>query len=161
MEVVSFTTRPMRVGEVEGKDYNFLTFKEFCKLEDVVECRGYTTKGSDREWYYGIRKSGFKDENGKYILIATLESFRSIEKYFPDDSIIPIYIKVGDETRLERMMIREKKQGRANYREICRRFLADDDDFMEADSWGKYFINDDLNKCVEEIIEYIRGLSVD
>ena len=41
----------------------------------------------------------------------------------------PIFITSTEEHLLERSLEREKKQEKPNYRELCRRFLADGEDY--------------------------------
>ena len=55
---------------------------------------------------------------------------------------------------------RERGQEIPRYEEMCRRFLADQEDFSEekiaAAGITRKFQNVDLEECVEEIAEYIR-----
>ena len=55
------------------------------------------------------------------------------------------------------IMKREGKQKNPNYREVCRRYLADEDDFSEELlsrlRIGKRFSNTDLEACLEEILK--------
>ena len=57
-------------------------------------------------------------------------------------------------------MKRERSQEIPRYEEMCRRFLADQEDFSEekiaAAGITRKFQNVDLEECVEEITEYIR-----
>ena len=73
---------------------------------------------------------------------------------------MPIYIEVEDGLRLTRAIHREQKQDNPHYEEMCRRFLADQEDFSEekiaAAGITRKFQNVDLEECVEEIAEYIR-----
>lgn len=43
--------------------------------------------------------------------------------------MVPLYLEVSDETRLLRSIDRERQQASPKYAEICRRFLADEEDF--------------------------------
>jgi len=51
-------------------------------------------------------------------------------------------------------------QEKPKYAELCRRFLADQEDFSEENiqkaGIEKSFENDELNNCVEEIVNYIK-----
>jgi guanylate kinase len=96
------------------------------------------------------------------IMIGTLESFSTminnpnIQKYGYE--IIPIFISVSDEERLYRMINRESKNEKPNYREVSRRFLADMNDLkkyhdvLTAIPEENYFVNNDLDKTVEAIV---------
>ena len=81
-----------------------------------------------------------------------------MKEYFKE-KLIPIYIEVEDGLRLERALKREHKQKEPKYEELCRRFIADSKDFSEENiikaGIKKRFQNIDLDKCVNEIIEYI------
>jgi len=76
------------------------------------------------------------------------------------DRVVPLYIEVEDGERLLRAIEREKKSGRPQYEEMCRRFLADSKDFSEekikAAGIDRRFYNDDLTVCLEEIERYLR-----
>ena len=65
-----------------------------------------------------------------------------------------------DGERLERALKIERIQEIPRYEEMCRRFLADQEDFSEekiaAAGITRKFQNVDLEECVEEIAEYIR-----
>ena len=53
--------------------------------------------------------------------------------------------------------VKRRKQKNPNYREVCRRYLADEDDFSEELvsrlRIGKRFSNTDLEACLEEILK--------
>ena len=95
---------------------------------------------------------------------GTLESYNAVRMYFENDkkiNVIPIYIEVDDGIRLERALKREKEQENPKYEELCRRFLADSQDFseekIEESGIEKRFQNINLDDCVKEIIEYIKN----
>ena len=77
-----------------------------------------------------------------------------------EETLIPIYLYTDDATRLERAIGREKQQARPNYREVCRRFLADEEDFSEeklrdAHITKRYENNAAIEDCIEEIAQMI------
>ena len=51
--------------------------------------------------------------------------------------------------------MREQQQDHPNYEELCRRFLADSKDFskdnLDKANIKKYYQNNNLNQCLEEI----------
>ena len=75
---------------------------------------------------------------------------------------MPVLIEVDDGLRLQRALDREKAQDFPKYEEMCRRYLADCGDFSEekvaAAEIGIRFLNEDLEKCIEEIKHYIAAL---
>lgn len=157
--VVMYTTRPIREEERDGVEYHFTTGKrleEFCKAGTVIELRTYQTVLGP--WSYFTVDDGQIDLSGKqdYLMIGTLESYEKMRSYFGEKNIVPIYLEIPDGIRLMRSLEREKHQKNPNYREICRRYLADEEDFSEeklkALQIEKRFSNLDLRQCIEEIL---------
>lgn len=161
--IVPYTTRPIRVNETEGVEYHFTDEDGFQNLQQackVIEQRAYHTYHG--LWRYFTVDDGQIDlSGGNYIYIGTLESFNSTVKYFGREHLVPVLIELDDGVRLQRALDREKKQEHPKYEEMCRRFLADSEDFSEekirqAKVEDARFYNDDLDKCVEEIVSHIK-----
>lgn len=158
--VVSYTTRPVRSGETEGKEYHFVSEEQMYSLEKdgrVVECRCYqTVKGP---WYYFTAEDGQIDfEKGDFCLISTLEGYKKIRSFYGADRVVPLYIEVEDFERMNRSLAREKKQEKPCVAEVCRRFLADEKDFSE-DMLREVGIRDRIyNKSLPEAICRIEGI---
>lgn len=67
--IVTYTTRPKRVGEVDGISYHFLTEREFLEKEKngfFLEVQVYRTKNGD--WFYGTSKDSCLEDNSIIIL---------------------------------------------------------------------------------------------
>ncbi len=129
--LVPYTTRPMRIGEIDGVDYNFVTVEQLEKFEEeklVIERRQYiTTQGP---WNYFTLKFDV-DEKKDYILINTLEGALSLIEHYGADLLHVVYLDVDDKIILLRYIERESKQEKPDYAEVCRRFIADKKDFSE------------------------------
>ena len=63
--------------------------------------------------------------------MGTLESYAKMQEFYGPEQMIPLYIQVEDGERLSRALAREKQQKAPHYAEMCRRFLADEEDFSE------------------------------
>lgn len=165
-QLIIYTTRPIRAGEEDGKNYHFTDDKqleEFRKSGHLIEERSYHTIHGI--WTYFTADDGSVDLSlFDYIGIGTLESFSRMKKYYGDDIVVPIYIEVEDGERLERALKREKKQEIPKYAEMCRRFLADESDFSEENviksGIRKRFKNIDLEECLVEINKYIKEFCI-
>ncbi|SFA84699.1 guanylate kinase [Acetitomaculum ruminis DSM 5522] len=131
--VITCTTRPKRKNETQGKEYYFLTEEEYQKLKNenkIIEERNYNTVQG--LWRYFLADTNqFDFEKNSYIIVETLEGFMALKKAFGVDKIYGIYIFVEDDIRLLRAIEREKKQENPDYKELCRRFLADCEDFSK------------------------------
>lgn len=159
--IVLYTTRPVREGEENGREYYFTDEKQLHQLKEqgkVIECRTYETIHGP--WSYFTVDDGQIDlEKENYLVIGTLESYEKMRTYFTEEKVIPIYIEVEDGERLQRALTREKEQKQPKYAELCRRFLADTEDFKEENltrlGINQRFSNSDLPRCIQEITLYI------
>lgn len=155
--IVSYTTRPIRNNELDGVEYHFVTEEELEDLKGkgtIIEQRSYYTV-SGLWHYFTVHDGQFDNENANYILIGTLEQYEKIRNYFGEERVLPIYIEVDAALRLIRSIEREQEQVNPKYAEICRRFLADEEDFSEENlkrlGIEKRYNNENLDACVEMI----------
>lgn len=164
--VVPYTTRPIRENESDGVEYFFVDNRTFHELEAqgrVIESRSYDTKCG--VWTYFTADDGQIDLKGHdYLMIGTLVSFEALKTYFGEENVVPVYVEIDDGIRLGRALEREQRQKEPKYAEMCRRFLADSEDFSEEKlreaGIRRRFENEDLERCVEEIGAYIEDLGV-
>ena len=137
-KVVLYTTRPKRQGEMEGRQYFFIsdaTYEEMRKGGRIIEERSYATKLG--VWHYFTADDGQIDLSGKqaYLMIATPEAFLAIRAY-SGEGCVP------------------------RYDEMCRRFLADEEDFAEdrlrKGGITRIFQNDaTLEELLKQVSAYI------
>ena len=165
-KIVGYTTRPKRVEENDGVEYNFIDddmINKFIQKNKVIELRKYDTVNGI--WYYGTMDDGqINLQTNSYIVISTLESYSSFKKYFGSNNVIPLYIDVDDGIRLQRILNREMSEDSPNYKEICRRFIADSEDFsnknLKLNGIEKIYSNNNLVECIADvknnIIKYIK-----
>lgn len=156
--VIMYTTRPKRAGELDGKEY-FFRDEEFVSESEkngkIVELRAYNT--IEGVWKYFTLNDEQIDitSSNNYIVIGTLEAYNKYCQYFGKNNIMPIYIQVDNGERLTRALLREKMQDNPKYEEMCRRFLADEQDFAEDNlaqaGVHKRYTNDDLDICLKSI----------
>ncbi len=164
-KVTSYTTRPIRDGEVEGEQYHFVSTERAIEMENngqVMEMRIYNTVHGP--WRYFTADDGqINLDDSDYIMIGTLEAYVQIKKYYDLGKVVPIYIEVDDGERLQRALDREKLDGNHKYAEMCRRFLADAEDFSEEKikeaGIEKRFENNDFETTVKAVEAYIREVN--
>lgn len=160
--IVIYTTRPIREGEKNGQEYFFVDEKRLDELQEsgkVIELRAYDTVHGI--WKYFTVDDGQFDGEDHHLAIGTPESYVKLREYFGAERLIPIYVEVEDGLRLERALARERTQAKPKYEEMCRRFLADAEDFSE-DNLNKAgiihrFHNMEVDQCVNEIVLGIRA----
>ena len=161
---VMYTTRPIRSSEVHGVEYYFVdeaALAELQKQKKIIEHRAYETVHGT--WHYFTVNDGqINLEEADYLMIGTLETYLQIREYFGREYVVPIYLEVEDGIRLTRALCRERKQEQPKYAEMCRRYLADEEDFSEENLWKsgitKRYQNLDMGHCLCEIREDIKKL---
>lgn len=167
-EIVMYTTRPIRDMEQNGREYFFVSENEYMELKTcgkVIEERAYdTVYGVWR--YFTVNDDKINLECKNYIMTGTLETYKKIREFFGEEYVLPIYIDVETGERLERALGREKKQSTPKYVEMCRRFIADETDFSEANiedaGIRNRYMNDNLEDCIlkikNDIMELLKKL---
>lgn len=164
-KIVLYTTRPVRAGEKDGVQYHFVDEAAACAFSTqgkIIELREYHTLCG--LWKYFMVDDGQIDlAEHDYLMIGTIESYLKTRKYFGKETVVPIMIELDDGIRLQRALDRERGEEHPHYEEMCRRFLADAEDFGEerkkAAGIDREFYNEDLQRCLEEIEKYILSLS--
>ena len=162
--IVPYTTRPIREGEKDGVEYYFVDPEQFRAMKEdgkVIESRSYNTKCGI--WTYFTADDGQIDLSAAdYLLIGTLVSYQALREYFGEEAIVPVYLEVEDGLRLARALARERRQEKPKYAEMCRRFLADEEDFSEENliksGITERFGNEDFTECLNKIQRYIEEI---
>ena len=160
---VLYTTRPKRADETDGVSYHFVNddvLREFENEGRLIELRSYKTVYGD--WSYATVDDGQIDlDRGDYLIPGTLESYDKLCAYFGNEQVCPVYIELDDGERLLRALRRERSEKEPKYKELCRRFIADSEDFsegkLEKAGITRRFVNDDIDRCAEEINLYIKS----
>ena len=161
--VVGYTTRPMRENEVDGEEYFFVDrdrLEELKNEDKVIESRDYNTVHGI--WsYFTVDDGQINLDQDNYLYIGTLESYEQVRNFYGEDQVVPLFIEVEQGERLRRAVLREIEQSEPKYEELCRRFLADEQDFREEEinrlGIEKKYMNEDLDSCVDEIVKDIQA----
>lgn len=162
-DIVLYTTRPIREGETDGVEYHFVGEDILCEMEGkgcVIEQRAYDTKCG--VWRYFTADDGQMDlDSENYLVIGTLDSYGAMKRHFSAEVVVPLYVEVEDGLRLFRALERERQQTEPKYEEMCRRFLADSEDFSEENlkkaGIERRFANVEFETCVQEMTDFIKA----
>ena len=143
---VSTTTRSPRPGEVNGKNYHFITRSEFEKL---------VTQGEFLEWaefagnWYGTPREAVLNhiQSGKLVVLEIeLEGARQIRHTFP--SALSIFILPPSFAELEK---RIRGRGQDAEEAISRRLNRAEEEIAAADEFDLQIINNDFEQALQEI----------
>lgn len=129
LPLVMKTTRPKRKGEIDGVTYDFVDKDklEKDKEEDkIISLTSFFTVNGN--WDYYTSKDSIKIDKFSYIGIGTPKSYKDLESIYTDH-MFPILLTVETDLLFPRLVEREKQQLKRNWKELCRRFLADEKDF--------------------------------
>jgi len=145
-KIVSYTTRPMRDGEKDQVDYNFISEKLFLDLLDQGIFAEYTVYNG---WYYGIAHEDCLDNS---VVVVEPHGYRQLKK-IKDLHIKSFYIQVPERVRLKRMVDRGD-----NLLEVFRRIFSDQGLFQFIDKEVDYVVNNiAINDCLQEVLNKIKG----
>lgn len=158
--VISTTSRPIREYETDGINYHFTRTDEFLdkiKNNEFIEYRTYNTKlnNLDEIWYYGTEKKSI-DCSKDSVLVLDLQGLRDIRSYFPEETVIGIYLYCPTELRTERA----KQRGSFCEIEWNRRIQTDKADFENVYEEVDYVLNGtkSIKELADEVKEIIDGI---
>ncbi len=143
---ISYTTRPPRAGEVDGRDYFFVSPAEFARLKDQgalaewVEQFGYGY-GTSRQW---VQETLAAD--GDVVFDIEPRGAKALKQVFPDATCI--FILPPSWEQLERRL---QVRGKMDEAEMHRRLEQGRREVREA-SWYDYLVvNDDLAAALAQL----------
>jgi guanylate kinase len=145
--IISYTSRPMRKGEINHVDYHFVSDDDFLYKAD----KGfYQEKTIYNGWRYGIAAQDCVDD-----AIAVVEPTGLAQlKKNPKLNILSFYIKTDERTRLKRMCDRGDV-----LTEMFRRIFSDQGAFNGIENEVNYIVeNEDgkLDQAVDEILNIVQ-----
>lgn len=149
---VSATTRAPRPGEVDGKDYYFVTkerFEEMIANDELIEYAYYVGN------YYGTPRAFVEkslDLGDDIILEIETQGGLKIKKMFPDAVLMFIMPPSVDE-----IYNRLKKRGTETEEVIQQRMEKASQEATVVENYDYLMINDNLDKCVTSIHNIVQG----
>ena len=142
-KVVTTTTRAMRVGEVNGKDYFFVsedTFKRKIANNEFVEYVSYNNN------FYGSSKDQIADDKCLIVEPHGLSKYRELN----DKKIIIFHLLASEETRYNRMLCRGDSKENA-----IARIEKDKIEFADEKIGKCDFIIDTENLNIEQVADLV------
>ena len=148
---VSATTRPRREGEVDGKNYFYLTKKQF---EDTIKSRGFI----EYEYFFGNFYGTLLDKTeeavnaGRNMLFdLDVKGALNLKKRFPNSSLL-IFFKPPSFAELKKRL-----QGRDSEDEetLKERLERAEFELSFAHQFDREVVNDDLHHTVDEVTAVI------
>ncbi|BAU05593.1 MULTISPECIES: guanylate kinase [Fischerella] len=143
---VSATTRSPRPGEIDGKDYYFISRSKFEQLVAAGEFLEWAEFAGN---YYGTPREPVINQicSGKLVLLEIeLEGARQIRRSFPE--ALSIFILPPSFSELEK---RIRTRGQDSEEAIARRLRRAQDEINAADEFDIQIVNDDFETTLKSI----------
>jgi len=144
---ISYTSRPIRNNEVNGRDYFFVTQEEFENKIANNEFLEYALVHYG--CYYGTPKKEINeklDAGLDVILEIEVDGAKQIKKLFPETILIFIMAP-----SMEVVKERIKKRNTENPEQIIKRFKRAYQEINEVNKYNYVVINDELEDAVKKV----------
>ena len=149
---VSATTRNPRPGEVNGREYFFVTNEEFEKLineNGLIEHAGYV------DHYYGTPRKFVEDKLSQgidVILEIEIQGALQIKEQYPD--AVLLFVMPPSAAELEKRL---RGRGTETEEVILQRLKRAREESVGIEKYDYLVINDDLEQCTERLHNIIEA----
>ena len=157
--LVRYTNRKIRPGEVDGRDYNFVS-DEYCALTKDLENVVYSSFESEFGLLYYMTDFTALDPNKNYIVVGDPENIEPYKKVL-GDRLCLIYLAPPDWVLFQRFSKRDDNADYDDlkYKEIHRRYIDDLKKFNQRSNTfiagcnciivlGKDYLLEDVKECI-------------
>ena len=147
--IITYTTRPMRKGEVQDVTYHFISTDEF--LEKInsgffAEWKDYVT--NDGLWYYGTALNDCVNATDKDVIILTPDGVRDLKNN--GVNAITMYLYSNLSTIRHRLELRGDDE-----KEVERRISSDMKDFKDAEMLADRIVYNNLNDNIDNVVKNV------
>lgn len=144
---ISYTSRPMRQGDIEGKEYYFVTKEEF---ENKIKNNEFLEYAKVHYGdYYGTPKAQVEENLEKgmdVILEIDVEGAQQIKQKWPETILIFIMAPSMEEVKK-----RIKARGSENNEQIIKRFEKAYREVNEIPKYNYVVVNDEVETAVKKV----------
>ncbi|MBV1918856.1 MAG: guanylate kinase [Sphingomonadaceae bacterium] len=144
---VSVTTRPMRPGEVDGKDYHFTTREEFDRMVEAGEFLEYAEVFGN---HYGTPRAQIEQglESGQdFLFDIDWQGTQTLRQEMGDD-VVPVFLLPPSVDEL-RQRLTSRSTDSTDV--INARMERARDEISHWDAYGYVLINDDIDECFGQV----------
>lgn len=147
--VVTATSRPMRAGEVNGKDYFFMSKQEFLQMVENDELLEYALVYGD---YKGIPKQQIRDYMAKgydIVLRVDIQGAVTLRKILGDSAVF-VFLVAESESELVMRLINRKTESKES---LMVRVATAKEELRQMKNFDYVVVNAEgkLNSCVKTV----------
>jgi guanylate kinase len=149
---ISATTRPQRDGERDGKDYYFISEKEF---KEHIQNNDFIEYDHHFDNYYGTLKMAVEPDlklGCNVIMDIDVNGALSVKKQYPDQAVL-IFIKPPSMEELKKRLM---ARGTETEETLKVRLARVAQEMEKAKDFDYVVINDTIERAANEILEIIR-----
>jgi guanylate kinase len=148
-ESVSYTTRPIRLGEIEGKSYFFITKEIFLQMRESDDFLEWAEVHGN---FYGTSKKFVENAmaNGQHLLFdLDVQGTDSLKAYFGDKANV-IFISPPSVEELEKRL---RHRGTENTEVINLRLMNARKELLRKNDYDFLIYNDDIENAYMKLTE--------
>ena len=149
---ISATTREPRAGEVDGRDYHFLTSEEFDRRVEAEDFLEFATYSGNR---YGTLRSEVRRrlEAGRSVVLEIeVQGARQVRAAMRES--VQVFIAPPDPAVLRERLL---SRGTDSTEEIDTRLEVAEQELAAQNEFAHRMVNDDLARAADELEEIVRG----
>ncbi len=149
---VSVTTRPLREGEIEGKDYYFVSDAEFKKKLENQEFLEYALV---HDHYYGTLKAPVEQglqAGNHYLLEIDVQGGQNVKKQKPNDTMLIFIAPPSIDALRQRLIARNRDSTEV----IEKRIRNATRELEQSNSYDYIVVNINLDQTVVEVCSIVK-----
>ncbi|MDQ6891995.1 MAG: guanylate kinase [Acidobacteriota bacterium] len=149
---VSHTTRPMRAGETQGREYHFVSLPEFQKMVGRDE---FLEHNEVHDNFYGTSKAEVLPRlaaGEDVVLDIDVKGARDLRKVYPD--AVMVFIVPSSQPELQKRLL---LRGLDDEEVIRKRLISAAKEIQEASEYEYVIVNDDLDRATLELQSIVRA----
>lgn len=153
---VSYTTRPPRPGETDGRDYHFVTHPQFEKMLAEGEFLEHAEVYGN---FYGTSKGSIgRDLNAGHDVLLEIDwqGAEQVRRHFPESASIFIL-----PPSFSALRTRLAGRGQDSDEVIERRLAAAAHDVAHADAFAYIIVNDDFDQALQDLVAITRSIRLE
>jgi guanylate kinase len=144
---ISYTTRPPRAGEVDGREYHFVTDVEFRRLQQL---NAFAEWARVHDFFYGTARAQLEEalkRGSDFLLDIDVQGVKQLKPQYPRASVA-IFLLPPSWQELERRL---RGRGTETTEVIARRLQRAREEANELPMYDYCIVNDQIERAVETL----------